>query len=303
MYGETDRDESFATLARAAELGVTHLDTAVIYGMGLSESIIGEYTAQGDHDFVIASKCGIEITSEGRRLNNSPSYIREALEGSLQRLQTDHIDLYYLHRRDPETPIEVAIEAMGELVAEGLIGGIGLSEVAPGTLEQAAAVHPIAAVQSEYSLWTRLPELGMVQLCERLGTSFVAFSPVGRGALTDVPVDRDNFRPIDFRAANPRFSEENWPRNDQRIEAFRGYAADHGWATSALALAWVMAQGDHIVPIPGTRSADHLTELASGPDIKLGPTELAEIDELLPVGFAHGNRYSWQQIRGTELYC
>ncbi len=303
FYGKTDRDESMATLARAAELGVTHLDTAIVYGAGLSESIIGEYTANHDHPFVIGSKCGIEATPEGRRINNSRNYIRAALEGSLERLQSDRIDLYYLHRYDPNTPIETSMESMAELVAEGLIGGIGLSEIAPATLERASRVHPVAAVQSEYSLWSRLPDLGMIDACRRLGTTFVAFSPVARGAFSDVPLDPAQFAKHDFRSANPRFSAENWPANNERIDRLRSYAGSRGWNTSALAVAWTLARGEHIVPIPGTRSADHLDQLATATEITLGPDDMAELEELLPVGFAHGNRYSWQQIGSTELYC
>lgn len=303
FYGETSREESLATLQRAAELGVNHLDTAIIYGNGLSESIIGEFMANNDHDFVVASKCGIEITADGRNFNNSRDYVRSALEGSLERLRSDYVDLYYLHRRDPSVPIEEAMETMAELVDEKLIGGIGLSEVSPATLERAVAVHPVAAVQNEYSLWTRLPELGLLQACQRFGTTFVAFSPVGRGAFADTPLDPASFGERDFRHANPRFSPENYPVNRARIDKFRAYAAEAGWNVAALAVAWTLARAPHIVAIPGTRSGDHLEELCSAADIELTEQHLAAIEEILPVGFAHGNRYSWKQIVGTELYC
>lgn len=303
FYGETTREESMSALQRAAELGVTHLDTAIIYGNGLSESIIGEFTTTSAHRFVIASKCGIEVTAEGRSFNNTRDYVRGALEGSLERLQTDHIELYYLHRRDPNVEIEDAMETMAALVEEKLIGGIGLSEVAPSTLERAAAVHPVAAIQSEYSLWTRLPELGLLQACERLGTAFVAFSPVGRGALTDIPPDPATFGERDFRHINPRFSPEHYRANRVYLDKFRDYARERGWNAAALAVAWTLAQGPHIISIPGTRSAGHLEELVEGGTIELDATTLAEIETILPIGFAHGNRYSWKQIVGTELYC
>ncbi len=302
MYGPTDREESFATLKKALDLGVTHLDTAIVYGTGLSETLIGDFIRQNPHSFTIASKCGI-VTQPVRSFSNKRTYIREALETSLTRLGVDHIPLYYLHRRDTEVPIEDAVGFMAELVVEGKIGGIGLSEIAPSTLERASAVHPIMAVQNEYSLWTRLPDLGLVQACERLGTAFVAFSPVGRGVFADRAPDPAKMGESDFRRTNPRFTGDNYVRNNARIERFRTYARDHGWNTSALAVAWTLAQGDHIIPIPGTRSPGHLEELAQAVDIRLGVSELAEIETLLPVGFAHGTRYTDAQLVGTELYC
>lgn len=302
MYGPTDKAESFATLKKALDLGVTHLDTAIIYGAGLSETLIGEFIRDNPNSFTIASKCGI-VPQPTRHFSNKRAYIREALEGSLKRLGVDHIPLYYLHRRDYEVPVEDAIGFMAELVAEGKIGGIGLSEISPATLERASTVHPIMAVQNEYSLWTRLPDLGLVQACARLGTAFVAFSPVGRGVFADQAPDPSAMADGDFRKTNPRFMGENYTRNNARIERFRAYARDHGWNTSALAVAWTLAQGDHIIPIPGTRSAGHLEELAQAVDIRLGASELAEIETLLPVGFAHGTRYTDAQLVGTELYC
>lgn len=302
MYGPTDKAESFATLKKALDLGVTHLDTAIIYGSGLSETLIGEFMRDNPHTFIVASKCGI-VPQPKRHFSNKRAYIREALEGSLKRLGVDHIPLYYLHRRDDEVPVEDAVGFMAELVQEGKIGGIGLSEISPATLERASAVHPIMAVQNEYSLWTRLPDLGLVQACARFGTAFVAFSPVGRGVFADRAPDPSTMADGDFRKTNPRFIGENYQRNNARIDRFRAYARDHGWNTSALAVAWTLHRGDHIIPIPGTRSPGHLEELAQALDIRLGPTELDEIEALLPVGFAHGNRYTDAQLVGTELYC
>ena len=302
FYGATDKAESFATLKRALDLGVTHLDTALLYGMGLSEEIIGEFCAANPNEFVIASKCGI-VPKPQRHFNNKRDYIREAVEGSLKRLKTDHIPLYYLHRRDHEVPVEDAMGYMAELVKEGKIGGIGLSEIAPSTLERAHAVHPVMAVQNEYSLWTRLPELGVIQACQRLGVAFVAFSPVGRGIFVDRAPDPATFSDTDFRKTNPRFMGDNWLRNNVRADAFRTYARERGWNTSALATAWTMAQGEHIIPIPGTRTAAHLDELAQSLSIRLGEEEMQEIEAILPAGFAHGNRYTDAQTLGTETYC
>ncbi len=302
FYGATDKATSFATLKRALDLGVTHLDTAILYGMGLSESVIGEFCAANPNEFVIASKCGI-VPKPVRHFNNKRDHIREAVEGSLTRLQTDHIPLYYLHRRDHEVPIEDAMGFMAELVSEGKIGGIGLSEIAPSTLERAHAVHPVMAVQNEYSLWTRLPELGLIQACKRLGVAFIPFSPVGRGIFADRAPDPSTFADTDFRKSNPRFAGDNWARNNARVDALRAYARERGWNTSALAIAWTLAQGDHIIPIPGTRTAGHLDELAQSLSIRLGAKELAEIEAILPVGFAHGARYTDAQTIGTEAYC
>lgn len=302
MYGPTDRSESFATLKKALDMGVTHLDTAVIYGSGLSETLIGAFIRENPSSFTIASKCGI-IPQPTRQFSNKRAYIRGALEGSLTRLGVDHIPLYYLHRRDQEVPVEDAIGFMAELVQEGKIGGIGLSEISPATLERASAVHPIMAVQNEYSLWTRLPDLGLIQACERLGTAFVAFSPIGRGVFADRAPDPATMADGDFRRSNPRFLGDNYVRNNMRIDLFRAYARERGWNTSALAIAWTLARGEHVIPIPGTRSPAHLDELGQALGIELGAAELAEIEAILPVGFAHGNRYTDAQIVGTELYC
>lgn len=302
FYGATDRQESLATLKKALDLGVTHLDTAIAYGQGLSETILGEFMRDNPNSFVVASKCGI-IPKPERHFSNKRAYIREAVEGSLARLGLEQIPLYYLHRRDDTVPVEEAVGFMAELVQEGKIGGIGLSEISPATLERAVSVHPIAAVQSEYSLWTRQPELGLLQACKRHGAAFIAFSPVGRGIFADRSPDPAAFPATDFRRTCPRFSPENLPRNNAQIDLFRAYARDHGWSTAGLATAWTMAQGDHIIPIPGTRSPAHLAELAQSVEIVLSAEALAEIEAILPVGFAHGHRYSLAQVVGTEMYC
>jgi aryl-alcohol dehydrogenase-like predicted oxidoreductase len=304
FFGPTDMATSHRTLDQALELGVTHLDTAMIYGPHTSEEFIGAYFGKNPaakKRFVIATKGGIAINPRG--FDNSPAFLRDCLEGSLRRLGVDHVALYYVHRRDHSLPIEEVTGVLADLVREGKIGAIGYSEISPASLERAAKVHPVAAVQSEYSLWSRQPELGMLQACARLGTSFVAFSPVARGMLTDVPLDPPSFADIDFRKGNPRFTEPNFAWNVERIAAFKSFARQRGWTTAALAIAWTLRQGEHVIPIPGTRSPDHLAENAAATDILLGEEDLREIDRILPPGFAHGHRYSEQQLKGVEQFC
>lgn len=302
IYGPTDRAESLAALAKADELGITHLDTALIYGDGLSEEIVGEFIRGRPNRFAVATKAGI-VTRPHRHFNNRPDYLREALEGSLRRLGRDHVELFYIHRRDQDVPVEDVMGTLVRFKEEGKIGGIGLSEVSPSTLERAAAVHPVMAVQNEYSLWTRLPELGLIQACARLGTAFVAFSPVGRGVFADRPLDPSTFGEHDFRRSNPRFMAPNFAANEARIGRFRAFARERGWTASTLAVAWTLHRGDHIVPIPGTRSAAHVAELAAAADITLDADDMARIEAILPAGFAHGDRYSELQSVGTERYC
>lgn len=301
-YGATSVAESFAVLDAAAESGVTILDIANIYGKGVSEETVGAYLSTRNHPFVLATKAGIVPVSP-RRYDNSAAYLRECLEASLKRLKRDHVELFYVHRREAERPIEEVMEAMVRFKEEGKIGAIGLSEVAPSTLERASAVHPVAAVQNEYSLWTRLPELGMLQACQRLGTAFVAFSPLGRGVFTSKMPDPAAFSPADFRVTSPRFTEPNFSHNAERIARFRAFAQARGVSPAALALAWVLAKAPNIIAIPGTRSAAHMSENASAGDIVLTPADVAEIEEVLPVGFAHGDRYSDERAIGPERYC
>jgi aryl-alcohol dehydrogenase-like predicted oxidoreductase len=302
MYGPADRAESLAVLKRALDLGMTHLDTALIYGNGLSEEIIGEFTRDHPGRFTIATKAGIR-TEPVRSFDNKPDYLRQALEGSLKRLGVDHVDLFYLHRRDQDVPIEDAMGTLVRFMEEGKIGGIGLSEVAPSTIERACAVHPVMAVQSEYSLWTRLPELGVIQACKRLGVAFVPFSPVGRGMFSDMPLDQSTFRETDFRRTNPRFMEPNFSFNAAYVAGFREFARERGWSVPALAIAWTLHQGDHLIPIPGTRTVAHLEQDAAAADIRLTAEDMAAIEAILPVGFAHGARYNAAQANGPESYC
>lgn len=302
IYGRTDDDTSFACLEAALDLGVNHWDVAEIYGAGHSETVIGEFLAQHPADVTIATKAGIYANPD-RYFSNAPDHLRPSLEGSLTRLGRDRVELFYIHRREQERPIEEVMETLVGFIEEDLIGAIGLSEVAPSTLRRAASVHPVAAVQSEYSLWTRLPELGMIQACAELGTTFVAFSPVARGMLADRFPDPTTFPNGDFRTPNPRFIEPNYSANCAALRPFQTFCADRGWSTSAAAMAWLLDQGDHILPIPGTRTAEHLRELATAADITLSEADHAEIARLLPPGFAHGDRYSPGQQVGNEAYC
>lgn len=262
IYGATDEAESHATLTAALDLGVTHIDTANIYGMGVSETVIGTFLRNNPgtrQQFIIATKAGI-ITAPKRDFRNDEAYLRTELEASLKRLGTEQVELFYIHRRDPRVPVEDLMVSLVKFIEEGKIGAIGLSECQPATLERASQIHPVAAVQSEYSLQTRLPELGMLKMCEKLGTTFVSFSPVGRGLLTDTDPDRAKFPDVDFRKNNPRFIEPNLSTNLEKVQALRAFAADKGVATSTLAIAWTFAMAPNSIAIPGTRSPTHLTE-------------------------------------------
>lgn len=301
FYGETDEAESHRTLARALDLGVTHLDTSNIYGAGRSEEVIGSFLKGKKGSFTIATKAGIKV-GPPRGFDNDPAYLRKCLEGSLKRLGIDHVDLFYIHRRDQGIPIEDVVGTLIRFKEEGKIGGIGFSEISPASLERAAAVHPVMAVQSEYSLWTRLPELGLVQACARHGTTLVAFSPLARGMFADAMPDPARFHEKDFRRTNPRFIEPNFGLNKEKIALFNAYAHEKGHSPSSLALAWLLARAPHVIPIPGTRSPKHLQQDAAGADIVLTPKDIEEIEAILPVGFAHGARYNNQQSIGAEGY-
>ena len=302
FYGATDMAESHTCLSAALDCGVDFLDTAERYGDGHSEEVIGGYIKDRPNAFKIATKGGI-LVKPTRHFNNEAGFLRQSLEGSLRRLGVDHIDLYYVHRREAERPIEDVVETLARFKEEGKIGGIGFSEISPASLRRAQAVHPIAAVQNEYSLWSRLPDLGLIEACKELGVAFVAFSPVGRGIFAEAFPDPSTFGPSDFRRANPRFIEPNYSNNCKAIAAFRAFAHSKGWTTAATAMAWVLDRGNHIIPIPGTRTADHVRDLASASDIALTDADRRDIARLLPPGFAHGDRYSDAQIVGVERYC
>ena len=308
FYGPIDTDQSQAVLARAMELGIDHLDTSNMYGSGLSEERIGKFLADHGSEardfFKIATKGGISKDAEGNRcFDNSAEHLKTALDESLKRLGVERVELYYVHRRDPSIPIEDVTGTLADLIKAGKIGQFGYSEIAPTSLEVAGAVHPVGAVQSEYSLSTRAVELGLTQRCDAMGTSLVAFSPVGRSLLTDTPHSYEKSQSIDFLKTNPRFMEPNRSRNVAATEGLRNLASEMGVATASLAIAWLLHQGEHVLTIPGTRSVAHLEELAAGADIKLTDADLATIEELLPVGWAHGDRYNVGQWVGPEKYC
>lgn len=304
-YGPTDEAESHATLARALDIGIDFLDTANVYGNGLSETVIGSFIKDHPDRFTIATKAGIrrDLETGERYFDNSPEHLRESLEASLRRLGVEHVALYYIHRRDGSRPVEDVMETLVRFREEGKIGGIGFSEIAPSTLRRANAVHPVMAVQSEYSLWTRQPELGVIQACRETGAAFVPFCPLGRGILTADTPDPATFGKGDFRTSNPRFIEPNLSCNIESVEPFRQFAAGRGTTPAALAIAWILHQGQHLLPIPGTRSAAHLEDDASAAALDLSADDLAEIGRILPCGFAHGDRYSDVQNVGVERYC
>jgi aryl-alcohol dehydrogenase-like predicted oxidoreductase len=304
FYGPTDEAESHATLARAMDLGVDFLDTANVYGAGKSEQIIGSFIKDHPNFFKIATKGGIkrEPGAAERTFDNNEVYLRGELEKSLKRLGVEHIDLYYIHRQDPALPIEDVAGTLAKFKQEGKIGGFGFSEISPASLRRAHAVHPVTAVQSEYSLWTRMPELGMVQACQELGVTFVPFSPVGRGIFSRKTLDPSTFAATDFRKSNPRFVEPNFSLNLKALAPFNALAADKGVSPATLAIAWVLYQPGQMIPIPGTRTPVHLEECAAAADLTLSPADLMEIEKILPVGFAHGARYTHNQLWGTAVY-
>lgn len=307
FYGPTSARESHAILDAALELGVSHIDTANVYGMGRSEEAIGSFlrARAGARDrFVIATKAAITRDADGtRRFDNSAAHLEAELDRSLTRMGLDHVDLFYVHRRQADMPIEEATGNLARLVEAGKTRAIGFSEIAPASLRRAAAVHPIAAVQSEYSLATRAPELGLVQACAELGTALVAFSPVGRSLLSDHPLDPKAIPDLPFLAGNPRFMEPNLSANLRATDGLRALAADLGVPAAALAIAWLLHRGDHVIPIPGTRSVGHFRELVAGMHLSLGADDLARIEQALPVGWAHGDRYNAAQWVGPERFC
>lgn len=309
FYGPTDETASHAILDAAMELGVSHIDTANVYGMGGSETTIGAFfkkrgQAAKEH-FTIATKAAIARKEDGSRyFNNTAAHLEAELDKSLTRMGVETVDLFYVHRRDADTPIEEVTETLAALVKTGKIKGFGYSEIAPASLRRAAAVHPVAAVQSEYSLSVRAPELGLVQACQELGTTFVAFSPIGRSFLTDNPLTAKTVAEIGgWLTANPRFQEPNFAANIAATDRFRELAADMGVPAAGLAIAWLLHQGDHVLPIPGTRSVSHFRELVAGGDISLSADDLAAIETVLPLGWAHGDRYSLGQWVGPERFC
>jgi aryl-alcohol dehydrogenase-like predicted oxidoreductase len=292
-YGPTDEQESIATIHRALELGIDFLDTADVYGQGANEELVGQAIAGRRDDVVLATKFGNRWFDDGSRtIDGSPDYVRQAMDASLRRLNVDHVDLYYQHRVDAETPIEETVGAMAELVAAGKAKHIGLSEAGPETLRRAHAVHPITALQSEWSLWTRDPEHEVLATVRALGIGFVAYSPLGRGFLAGRFLSPEELSEDDFRRHHPRMSGENFERNRALADRVRELAAEKGCTPAQLALAWVLSRGDDVVPIPGTKRREYLEQNAAASDMELSDEELNQLDEAFPVGAAAGDRYA-----------
>ena len=294
-------------LLAALDAGVSHFDTAALYGFGASETMVGKVLGPHRGKFTLASKCGmqgVDVAGDGKRvrvIDGRPETLKATCEAALKRLRTDVIDLYYLHRWDKQVPIEDSVGALADLVRVGKIRAIGLSEVSATTLQRAHAVHPIAALQTEYSLWTRNPEIAVLQACRELGVSFVAFSPVARGFLCG-PLDVNAFDAKDIRRTMPRFTPANYARNQALLPPFNAIASEVGCTPSQLAIAWLLHQGDDILPIPGTRTPDHLRAWAMAPEIDLTDDDRQEIDRLLPIGWAWGDRYDEMQAATVERY-
>lgn len=302
IFGTAHEEDSLAALDAAWEAGITFFDIANIYGDGRCEEILGTWLASRGHRPMIATKAGI-LSGPQRGVNNDPAYLREELEGSLKRMGVDHVQLFYAHRHDPAVPAEDLAGTMQRLQEEGKMLGYGLSEVAPYTVERAHAVHPVTAVQNEYSLWSRQPELGLIQLCARLGVAFVAFSPLSRGVYGTPLLDPSQMEGNDFRRRIPRFQPDNWPHNHKKLLEFQAYAQSRGHHPSALALAWVLDQAAHIIPIPGTRYARHLKDWGQAAEIDLNDDDRNEIKQIMPVGWAWGDRYDDAMSASVERYC
>lgn len=294
FYGGADEAQSIAVIHRALDLGVTLLDTAEMYGPHANEVLVGKALKDRRDQAFLATKFGINYNEDRSRLmtDGSPANVRRAIDGSLKRLGVDHVDLYYLHRVDPDTPIEDTVGAMADLVTAGKVRFLGLSEAAPETIRKAHAVHPITALQTEYSLWSREPEDALFALCHELGVGFVPYSPLGRGFLSGDIRSVDDLAPDDFRRSNPRFMGENFQKNLDLVEAVKAIAADKGVTAAQLALAWVLAQDPNLVPIPGTRRLPTLEQNVAAVDLSLTPDDLARIEAVFPKNAAAGHRYA-----------
>jgi aryl-alcohol dehydrogenase-like predicted oxidoreductase len=301
FYGGRDEAEAVATIHRALDLGCTFLDTADMYGVGRNEELVGRAVSGRRDEVVLATKFGNVRGPDGAMLgiNGRPEYVRSACEASLRRLGVETIDLYYQHRVDPETPIEDTVGAMAELVRQGKVRFLGLSEAAPATIRRAHAVHPISALQTEYSLWSRDPEAEILPVVRELGIGFVAYSPLGRGFLTGQIRSADDLAIDDWRRNAPRFQGENFQRNLDLVARIEGMAARKGCTPGQLALAWVLARGEDIVPIPGTKRRRWLEENVAAAQVTLALGDLAELDAAMPMGAAAGNRYAEAGMRSV----
>jgi aryl-alcohol dehydrogenase-like predicted oxidoreductase len=301
FYGPTDDEESIATIHRALDLGITLLDTSDAYGPYTNEQLVGTAVADRRDQVVLATKFGVVRDEGERRIDNTPQYAARACDASLRRLAVDHIDLYFLHRRNPDVPIEETVGAMAELVDQGKVRYLGLSEVSAETLRAACAVHPIAALQSEWSLWTRGIEEEIVPTARELGVGIVAYSPVGRGFLTGRYGSVDDLDESDFRRYQPRFQGDNLTANVRLVERVCELAQDVGCTPVQLALAWLLHQGPDVVPIPGTKHASHVEENAEATEISLSAHHLEALDEAMPAGAATGDRYTPEGMAAVEL--
>ncbi len=293
FYGGQDDREAIATIHRALELGITLLDTADMYGPFTNEELVGKAISGHRDHYLIATKFGIVRSSDGswNGINGKPEYVRQACDASLKRLGVETIDLYYQHRIDPNVPIEDTIGAMAELVQQGKVRYLGISEATPATIRRAHAVHPITALQTEYSLWSRDPEDEILPVVRELGIGFVPYSPLGRGFLSGRFTSPDDFAADDYRRFSPRFQGENFAKNLQLVEQIKAIAAEKGATPSQLALAWLLAQGEDIVPIPGTKQRKYLEENVAATDIHLTADDLKRIEAVAPKGVAAGDRY------------
>lgn len=302
FYGSGDEKESIATIHRAIELGANFLDTADMYGVGRNEELVGRAIRDRRDRVILATKFGNVRGEDGAFLgvNGKPDYVRKCCEASLKRLGVDTIDLYYQHRVDPDTPIEDTVGAMAELVKEGKVRHLGLSEAAPASIRKAQSVHPITALQTEYSLWSRDPEDEILATCRELGIGFVAYSPLGRGMLTGRFQRPEDFPEDDFRRHHPRFQGENFQRNLDLVKEVEDMANDKGCTPAQLALAWVLAQGEDIATIPGTKHVKYLEDNVAAAGITLAKAELDRIEAAFPLGAAAGERYSPQGMKAVN---